>query len=73
MASLTSRQEKRIAELGEKYASLMVSLPKEYVVGFTDGFKHAMRTMYPDAETMFSEDAQAADLVLTVLALESLK
>jgi hypothetical protein len=38
-----------------------------------DGFREAMKTMYPNADEFMGQEPAATDLVLTLLALEELR
>lgn len=39
---------------------------------FAMGYRDAMKSMYPDAEAMFGQDADATRLVIRYLAIEDL-
>lgn len=69
--SLSPRHQKRLDELAEKY-DRSLEADTAFRKGFSKGFETAMRTMYPDAETMFAEDAQATEMVLTAIALREM-
>lgn len=68
---LGPRHNRLVSAMADEFRADWSDVDYTYAYGWYVGWKAAMKTMYPDADTFFKEDPSATNLICRTLAAEA--